>query len=331
MANQKELEQIRIRNFACLLRVMRALGPCSLSQVTERMNVGLTTVKKCMEEGLGCGMILLGETAESTGGRKAQQFLLNASYQYELMILVDNNNLLCRVYDFNRHCLEKSQTRFEMPSFWQCLCGEITSYVARYRVGVISLSMPCVIKDGRVTDWYYNPAMQGFDIGQELQRHFGAHAIVQNDMKLAVRGAAARLGEKSVPNLVAAQFGHNGVGVGEMVNGQVLEGAAGFAGEVGHTQDRRKNIMGVAYPAKIIRNVIICINPERIVFYRSERQNHFPQIFEEAVKGLPAAAVPQYAVSDDYEEDILTGMFCLVDQNGYFKKGEIANEQIAQG
>ncbi len=321
MNDQKVLEQIRIRNFARLLKVMRELGTCSLSQITEQMSIGLTTVKKCIEEGLSCGMILPGETAESTGGRKAQQFLLNAGYQYELMILIDNNNLVCRVYDFNRRCLEKSQVRFEMPLFWQRLCEEITVYTARYAVGTICLAMPCVIKDGRVTDWYYNPMMQGFEIGLELQKRFCTHVIVQNDMKLAVRGAAAHPGEKGVKNLVVAQFGHNGVGVGEMVNGQVLEGAAGFAGEVGHTQDRRKNIMGVAYPAKIIRNVIICINPEKIVFYRSERQNRFPQIFEASVKGLPEAAVPQYTVSDAYAEDILTGMFCLVDQNGYFKKG----------
>lgn len=323
MLNQKPLENIRIKNFSEILRVMRELGTCSLAQITERLSIGLTTVKKCVEEGVRCGMILTGDTADSTGGRRAQQFLINPEYQYYLIIITDNNSFLIQLYDFNRKYVKKSQIHFDMTQYYQSLCDEIQNFANQYAVGTVCISLPCVIKDGRIRDWYYNRSMEGFNIQSDLERRFGVHVIVQNDMKLTVLGAAVRLERDSISNLVTAQFGHNGIGVGEMVNGHVLEGASGFAGEVGHTQDVRKNIAGVAYPAKIVRNIIIYLNPERIVFYRSGRQNRFPEIFQQAVRELPATAIPEYAVSDEYYADIRTGLFRRVDQYGYFRRGEV--------
>lgn len=323
MLNQKPLENIRIKNFSEILRVMRELGTCSLAQITERLSIGLTTVKKCVEEGVRCGMILTGDTADSTGGRRAQQFLINPEYQYYLIIITDNNSFLFQLYDFNRKYVKKAQIHFDMTQYYQSLCDEIQNFTDQYAVGTICISLPCVIKDGRIIDWYYNRSMEGFNIQSDLERRFGVHVIVQNDMKLTVLGAAVRLERDSISNLVTAQFGHNGIGVGEMVNGHVLEGASGFAGEVGHTQDVRKNIAGVAYPAKIVRNIIIYLNPERIVFYRSGRQNRFPEIFQQAVRELPATAIPEYAVSDEYYADIRTGLFRRVDQYGYFRRGEV--------
>ena len=323
MSSQRELAGIRIKNFSEILKVMRELGACSLAQITERLNVGLTTVKKCVEEGVRCGMILAGETANSTGGRRAQQFLINPAYQYYLVIITDNNDFLIRLYDFNRKCIGKTKKHFDMVQYYQSLCREVQTFADQYAVGTVCISLPCVIKDGRIMDWYYNRSMEGFDIQADLERRFGVHVIVQNDMKLTVLGASVRLDRDSVSNLVTAQFGHNGVGVGEMVNGHVLEGATGFAGEVGHTQDVRKNIAGIAYPAKIVRNIIIYLNPAQIIFYRSGLQNRFSAIFQQAVRELPVTAVPEYAVSDEYYADIRAGLFRRVDQYGYFRRGEI--------
>lgn len=325
MLHPPELFEIRNRNFADILETLRRHAPCSLAQISEETGIGLTTVKKCMEQGVKLGMVVYGEIAESTGGRKAQLFCPNPEYQYYLMILVDNNDFVCRLYDFNRRCVEESRRPFPMEGFFQQLCKEIHTFTAEYDVGTLCLSMPCVMKNGAIVDWYYNPALQGFPLQEELEQRFGIHVLVQNDMKLTVLGAASHPDEAASRNLVTAQFGHNGIGVGEMVNGQVLEGFSGFAGEVGYTRGIRKDIMGTAYLARIARSVIICINPQKIIFYRSNRQNRFDKIFEEAVRGLPSYAIPEYTVSEAYFQDMTDGFFRLIDAKGYYKKGSDPN------
>lgn len=41
-----------------------------------------------------------------------------------------------------------------------------------------------------------------------------------------------------------------------------------FAGEVGFINDLRKNIMGISYPGKIVRNAVVFLNSEVIIFYK---------------------------------------------------------------
>lgn len=49
-------------------------------------------------------MIIEGDIAESTGGRKAKQYLINEKYQYFLFIIIDNNELLFKIYNYKFEC-----------------------------------------------------------------------------------------------------------------------------------------------------------------------------------------------------------------------------------
>lgn len=321
MVEQDTLKNIRNKNLSDILQVLRQKGACSLSKLTENTDSGLTTAKKCVFQAMEYGMIIQGDMADSTGGRKAKQYLINENYQYFLFLVVDNNNLLSKIYDFKFQCVQEISLHFEMNEYLNTVYRLIDSSLKKYDVGTLCLSIPCVVKDGVILDWYYNRKLNGFDIKSDLENKYRLNVIVQNDMKLTVMGESSEH-RQNTNNIVTMQFGHNGIGVGEMVNGHLLEGISGFAGEVGYINDLRKNIMSVSYPAKILRNSIVFINPEIIIFYTSKRQNNFSQIFETAVKGLPPYAIPKYEISDDYFGSIISGLISLINKYGYFKKAE---------
>lgn len=330
MVEQNTLKQIRNKNLSEVLHVLRKNGACSLAQLAENTEGGLTTVKKCVQQAMGYGMISEGEIADSTGGRKPMQYVLNKTYQYFLFLLVDNDALHCQVCNFAVETVEKYTLHFEAEEYLRYIHQSIARAVQKYGIGTVCLSLPCVLKNGVIFDWYYNPSANGFDIKTELETAYHLHIIVQNDMKLTVLGESAE-NRQNTKNIATVQFGHNGIGVGEMLNGHVLEGASGFAGEVSYTSDLRKSITGISYPAKIVRNIVIYLNPEVIVFYRSPRQNQFEQIFKTAVKGLPAYAVPHYEISDGYYDSIINGFLLLINKYAYYKKTEAENEQKTKG
>ncbi len=321
LVEQDTLKNIRNKNLSDVLQVLRDKGACSLAELTENTDGGLTTVKKCVFQAMDYGMIIEGDIAESTGGRKAKQYLINEQYQYFLFLIIDNNNLIFKINNFKFECIEHYSAPFQMNKFIDIVCGNIDKIISKYDLGTICLSMPCVVKDGVILDWYYNPNMNGYDLKSALESRYHLNIIIQNDMKLTVIGESSesRLNSK---NIVTIQFGHNGIGVGEMANGHLLEGNAGFAGEVGFINDLRKNIMGISYPAKIVRNTIVFLNPEVIVFYQSDRQNQFKEIFEKAITGLPHYAVPRFEVSDHYNDSIIAGLISLINKYGFFKKAE---------
>lgn len=321
MIEQDTLKNIRNKNLSDILQVLRNKGTCSLSELSQNTDGGLTTVKKCVAQAIDYGMAIEGNIAESTGGRKARQYLINREYQYYFIAIVDNNNLIIKVFDFAINCVEDYQKSFEMNLFFSALNEEIEKQARKYTIGTIGVSLPCIVKNGVVLDWYYNPEMVGFDIKNKLEEKYKANVVVQNDMKLTALGVF-NTDEINSKNIVTMQFGHNGVGMAGIVNGHLIEGNTGFAGEVGYINDLRKNIMGVSYPAKIVRNAIVFFNPEIIVAYKSKRQNDFMQIFDIATNGLPVYAIPEFKVSEDYIEDIISGIALLINKYGYFKKRE---------
>lgn len=321
MIEQDTLKNIRNKNLSDILQVLRNKGTCSLSELSQNTDGGLTTVKKCVAQAIDYGMAIEGNIAESTGGRKARQYLINREYQYYFIAIVDNNNLIIKVFDFAINCVEDYQKCFEMNLFFSALNEEIEKQARKYTIGTIGVSLPCIVKNGVVLDWYYNPEMVGFDIKNKLEEKYKANVVVQNDMKLTALGVF-NTDEINSKNIVTMQFGHNGVGMAGIVNGHLIEGSTGFAGEVGYINDLRKNIMGVSYPAKIVRNAIVFFNPEIIVFYKSKRQNDFMRIFDIATNGLPVYAIPEFKVSEDYIEDIISGIALLINKYGYFKKRE---------
>lgn len=100
MEEQDTLKQIRNKNLGDILEVLRKKGTCSLTQLAENTDGSLTTVTKCVQQAIGYGMIAESGTADSTGGRKPKQYVLNEAYQYFLFLIVDNDTLLCKVCDF---------------------------------------------------------------------------------------------------------------------------------------------------------------------------------------------------------------------------------------
>lgn len=318
---QNTLKNIRNKNLSDILQVLRDKGACSFSELTEKTDGGLTTVKKCVLQAIDYGMIVEGSIADSTGGRKAKQYLINKDYQYFLFVVVDNNDLIFKIHNFKFECVEEYFEHFNMNGFYDNICRNIESTIKKYALGTVCLSLPCVLKDGVIIDWYYNPNLNDFDIKKNLEKKYNLNVIVQNDMKLTVIGESIEH-HPNTQDIVTIQFGHNGIGMAGMANGHLLEGYTGFAGEVGYINDLRKNIMGVSYPAKILRNAIVFMNPQIVVFYKSERQNNFSQIFDTATKGLPKYAIPKFETSDNYIGRIISGGISLINKYGYFKKAE---------
>ena len=72
LIEQSTLKNIRNKNMADILQVLREKGASSLSRLEESIDGGLTTVKKCVQQAMDYGMILEGDIADSTGGRKAK-------------------------------------------------------------------------------------------------------------------------------------------------------------------------------------------------------------------------------------------------------------------
>jgi glucokinase len=77
------------------------------------------------------------------------------------------------------------------------------------------------------------PGFQDFPVRDEIQRQLGTKIMLENDANAAALGEMWRGAGKDVKDLILLTLG-TGIGGGIIINGRVLHGFLGMAGEFGH-------------------------------------------------------------------------------------------------
>jgi glucokinase len=77
------------------------------------------------------------------------------------------------------------------------------------------------------------PGFQGFPVRDEIQQHLGTTIILENDANAAALGEKWIGAGKDVSHLILITLG-TGIGGGVIVDGKILHGFTGMAGEIGH-------------------------------------------------------------------------------------------------
>jgi glucokinase len=77
------------------------------------------------------------------------------------------------------------------------------------------------------------PGFSGFPVRDEIQRHLGTPIILENDANAAALGEKWLGAGKHVKDLILITLG-TGIGGGIIVDGKILHGFTGMAGEIGH-------------------------------------------------------------------------------------------------
>jgi glucokinase len=104
-------------------------------------------------------------------------------------------------------------------------------------VAAVGVGLPAIVENesGRVRRSPNLSVLDGLAVGQELTRRTGRPAFPENDANAAALGEAwlgAGRGGKAVLYVTLG----TGVGGAIVIEGRVYEGAAGYAGEIGHVQ-----------------------------------------------------------------------------------------------
>jgi glucokinase len=77
------------------------------------------------------------------------------------------------------------------------------------------------------------PGFQDFPIRDEIQRHLSTYIILENDANAAALGEMWMGAGRNVKDMILMTLG-TGIGGGIIINGEVLHGSQGMAGEFGH-------------------------------------------------------------------------------------------------
>lgn len=308
--NSNGMSDLKNKNFNIIIKLLRFNSEMTMTSIAEKTKYSIATVKKTIDYAVKANIITPADIVQSSNaGRKAQLYTLNKNYAYTLYFAIDNNELYFKMINFNGECCKNGKYNIKLPNFLNDIKSIFIHLQERYkRISLVCVSIPAIVKDGTVISWYYNPKFNNKNIQLELAGLLNVPCIIENDMKLSVLAKAENKSLLQDSSIATLQFGHNGIGLAIFANGKILRGENGFAGEIGFLPDVTKSVMSKRYCAKVVINLIVFTNPQTIVFYVSKMQNEIKKIMEIVSKSLPPFVIPHIVISNDYLNDVFSGM-----------------------
>ncbi len=151
---------------------------------------------------------------------------------------VGGSKILLQTFDKKMRVVDElkieTQTKKGEIAFTDQLISLIELYMTR-RIKMIGVAVPGIVNrdKGTLVKAPHLPTKKGFPLKKLLENHFKKPVYVDNDINAFLWAEKDRSRLKKYKNIVAVMVG-TGVGGAILNEGQLIYGASGYAGEVGH-------------------------------------------------------------------------------------------------
>jgi predicted NBD/HSP70 family sugar kinase len=238
---------LRERNRERVIGVLRTQGRTSQADIARATGLSRTTVSSLVAELRDSSLVFEVDVKEPNlrGGRPGVQLVLQDSSSAALGIDFGHSHVLVAVADLahnvlaERRCdLDVDHNAEEALDASARLAMEVLDEAGVRRENVIGAGIgipgPVDRARGTVGSATILPGWLGLRIGAEMEKRLGVPVEIENDANL---GALAELtwgSGRGCSNFAYIKVA-TGVGAGLVVDGSLLRGASGTAGELGHT------------------------------------------------------------------------------------------------
>ncbi|MDV4150529.1 ROK family protein [Clostridium sp. AL.422] len=224
-------------NISLILNSIRDRGNATRGEISKDTGLSHTTVRAILNELIEINEIISVGLDESSGGRRAERYKVNSNKRYILAISIEEDKAIYRIVNTLGEVLEE---KIEFTSNLEDIENVVNIvgnfYKNYHNIEGIGISVPGVVTDDgylsgiRMEDW------KEIKIRKYLKEKFNLPILLENDINSASLAFYNEYIEKNKCDsisLVYISFTSLGVGSGIIINGNVLKGDNGYAGEIG--------------------------------------------------------------------------------------------------
>jgi predicted NBD/HSP70 family sugar kinase len=236
----------RQANTATVLRTLAEHGPASLANLRKLTRLSRPTLEAILGDLASAHLVAQSEPGPAQrdvkAGRPARNYLINPDAGFVVGVDVGRHKILVAVADLTGAVRSQERTEVSPKVSGPELLDLVqqTMIIAAARVPVrldqlygVAVGVPGAVDgSGRITRSVVVPQWSGHDIGRVLGDWAGVPIIVRNDANLAVL-AEQRLGAARLCRDVIYILAGRRTRAAFMINGTVLTGRHGEAGEIG--------------------------------------------------------------------------------------------------
>lgn len=321
--------QVKQHNTTLVMQAMRSLQSGTKNDVARVSGLSVATCNTILNELCASGKVLESASDGPRVGRPAKLYSYNAGYASILCLCIEQHQdmtvLRYSISDLNGNlsdeaCSQYAVGQFSVEDIYSCISEMMKAHDT---VRTIAIGVPGVYYQNRIT-LSGHTFLDGIDLVALLSEKFHCRVLLENDMNATAFGfyyyRKDIVAEDADITLIEMAH-YDIIGAGTIVNGHILRGNTGMAGEIKYLnlsdvpvslpQKRsREEIVRIASDLIIAYSVII--NPAIIIFIGDEMNpDLLKQAEETAFHSLPDSIRPRLVYKSDYNEYFLRGLSAI--------------------
>lgn len=305
--------------------VLWTLASCNTSTtkaLARKTDLSFATVGNILNALVETGEVLLGEQVSSAGGRPSQTYTFHAEYAHVLAVSArvqhGAHTIQACVGNLYGEVVWETRQSFDTIRL-ASLEAVVEACLRQYpTIRVMSFALPGVEHNGRILMNDYKELV-GVPFQAHFQEKYDLPVIVENDVNAAVQGHCR---DRETPSVTVGIYFPQTFppGAGIMVNGSILKGARGYAGEVA-LLELGIDWLAVDYgnPAEIgsaitrlIGMLSGILNPDQVVLYGDFLSLPVQESIRQEIPALAVRDIfPSLTYTSDLNTDIIAGLMKL--------------------
>lgn len=315
-ANANLMKEINLNN---VRQVMKRVETATKPQLASLTKLSVVTVNSLVKELCDLGEIFEDETVPSNGGRPALTYRYNYDFSLALVIYMKEekgqNLVSAVVVNLEDKILKKENVL--MPLFdRKHLYEVIGNFLKLYPpIKVIGIGIPGQAVNGEITVSSHRE-LTGVHLVKEIETEFGLPVILENDINAAISGYCAKQDLEEEHCVLGIYFPRKyPPGMGIYVDGRILKGKHGMAGEIKFLpmdidwyREMEKQTFTESL-CQIIQTVNAVLAPDKIVIYQEmvEEKEWIPA-WESYMNRKSMPSYPEVTMQGTFQQDFEAGM-----------------------
>ncbi|MBP2646208.1 MAG: Glucokinase [Firmicutes bacterium] len=239
--NTGNSKYVKKLNRMAIINLIKENEPISRQEIAEATGLTPPAITGIIRELIELGFVEEVGLGKSQGGRRPVKLKLNCSVGYVLGVEVTSKEVTFAVADLKNmpsdiQTIQLDMTDSETSS--QELIRAIKNYMDRHKkknfLG-IGIAFPAILQEGVVKrSVNLGPKWCNFPLKSILEKKLHVPVLIDTNSKVAAMGENWFGDGKLSSNLIYINIGE-GVSAGILMNGSIIQGTHGNAGQIGHT------------------------------------------------------------------------------------------------
>ncbi|WP_188397757.1 ROK family protein [Sporomusa sp. GT1] len=313
--------QIKCINVELVKTTLKNLATGTKQDVAKATGLSVATCNTILNELVETGEVLADELAPSYSGRPARQYTFNANYSLIACIYMYNKNgthtITYTVVNLKGEILEEHCVQKKIS--YEKIENVIDELLERYtNIKAVGIGVPGLVNQGVVGVCDIDELV-GIPLGLLLKEKYLLKITIGNGTNLTALGFYHNQGyqEETIVTIHFSKKNYPGAGI--IVDGRILQGSTGFAGEISFLpydcsrEEQLKQLNSnegfIPLVVKTICSFIAVINPSSIMMvgdlFATEMLD---EIRASCLKFIPQEHMPSLFLSASYHEVYMRGL-----------------------